>query len=110
MNQPVDQIGQFGSPASGISFPSQYIPSNVTSDQYTNYELLYEEVLGIVTQPQDLYTRSGASLTLNPPGAPTFDQSIIPSYNIYFTDTWKMKPNFTLTYGLGYTVRCRLTI
>jgi hypothetical protein len=33
-----------------------------------------------------------------------YDQSIIPSYNVYFTDTWRMKPSFTLTYGLGYTV------
>ena len=33
-----------------------------------------------------------------------FDQSTIPYYNLYFSDTWRMKPTFTLTYGLGYTI------
>ncbi len=31
-----------------------------------------------------------------------FDQSIIPTYNEYFSDTWHLKPTFTLTVGLGY--------
>jgi hypothetical protein len=102
MNQPVDQIGPSSGLAPGISFSTDYIPTAVPSSQYATYEKLYEEVLGIVTQPQTLYTRTGAQLTLNPPGTPMFDQSIIPSYNFYFTDTWHMKPSFTLTYGLGY--------
>ncbi len=102
MNQPVDQIGQSSGFASGITFPSQYIPTGVSSAQQANYERLYEEVLGMVTQPQTLYTRSGSQLTLNPPGTPMFDQSVIPSYNLYFTDTWHVKPSFTLTYGMGY--------
>jgi hypothetical protein len=102
MNQPVDQIGQSSGFAPGINFPSSYIPTAVPASQDATYERLYEEVLGIVTQPQTLYTRSGSQLTLNPPGTPMFDQSIIPSYNLYFTDTWRMKPTFTLTYGLGY--------
>src|SRR5207248_2939382 len=32
------------------------------------------------------------------------DQSTIPYYNVYFSDTWHMKPTFTLTYGLGWTL------
>ena len=102
MNIPVDQIGQSSGVASGINFPTQYIPAAVPSAQYSTYEKLYEEVLGIVTQPQTLYTRSGSQLTLNPPQTPMFDQSVIPSYQLYFTDTWHMKPTFTLTYGLSY--------
>ena len=102
MNLPVDQIGPSSGFAPGINFSTNYIPTAVPSSQYATYEKLYEEVLGIVTQPQTLYTRSGAKLTLNPPQTPMFDQSIIPSYNVYFTDTWHMKPSFTLTYGLGY--------
>ncbi|MGO9259000.1 MAG: carboxypeptidase-like regulatory domain-containing protein [Bryobacteraceae bacterium] len=104
MNQPVDQIGPSSGTAPGMSFSTNYIPAGVPSSQYTTYEKLYEEVLGIVTQPQMLFTRSGPQLTLNPPGTPMFDQSTIPSYNLYFTDTWHMKPSFTLTYGLGYTL------
>ena len=102
MNLPVDQIGPSSGTAPGISFSTQYIPAGVPTSQYNTYEKLYEEVLGIVTQPQTLYTRTGPQLTLNPPQTPMFDQSVIPSYNLYFTDTWHMKPSFTLTYGLGY--------
>ncbi len=104
MNQPVDQIGPSSGTAPGLSFSTDYIPAAVPSSQYATYERLYEEVLGIVTQPQMLFTRSGSALTLNPPGTPMFDQSTIPSYNLYFTDTWHVKPSFTLTYGMGYTL------
>jgi len=100
MNSPVYQIVN----GSGDTYPSQYRPTGVPSSQISNYNKLYSEVLGIVGQSQDLFTRSGAQLTLQPPGSFMYDQSIIPSYNIYFTDTWHMKPTFTLTYGVGYTV------
>ncbi|MGH9734128.1 MAG: carboxypeptidase-like regulatory domain-containing protein [Candidatus Acidiferrales bacterium] len=61
-------------------------------------------VLGIVTDSQIVYTRSGDNLTLNPPLTPAFDQSTIPYYNVYFSDSWHMKSSFTLTVGLGYTI------
>ena len=54
--------------------------------------------------PRRLHPLSGANLTLNPPLTPAFDKSTIPYYNIYFSDTWHMKPTFTLTYGLGWTL------
>ena len=60
--------------------------------------------LGIVTDAQVAYTRSGNSLTLNPPLTPASDQSTIPFYNVYFSDSWHMKPSFTLTYGMGWTL------
>jgi hypothetical protein len=61
-------------------------------------------VLGIVTDSQVAYTRTGKNLTLNPPLTPAFDQSTIPYYNVYFSDSWHMKSSFTLTFGLGYTI------
>jgi len=61
-------------------------------------------VLGIVTDSQIAYTRQGPNLTLNPPLTHAFDQSTIPYYNVYFSDSWHMKPSFTLTYGLGWTL------
>jgi hypothetical protein len=61
-------------------------------------------VLGIVTASQIAYTRSGPTLALNPPLTHAFDQSTIPYYNVYFSDSWRMKPSFTLTYGLGWTL------
>jgi hypothetical protein len=61
-------------------------------------------VYGMVTDAQVAYTRSGTSLALNAPLTHAFDKSTIPYYNVYFSDTWHMKPSFTLTYGLGWTL------
>ena len=60
--------------------------------------------LGIVTDSQVAYTRTGNALTLNAPLTPASDKVTIPYYNVYFSDTWHMKPSFTLTYGLGWTL------
>src|SRR5208282_4677074 len=70
----------------------------------TNCNSLTQAVLGIVTTSQIAYTRSGPNLTLNAPLTPASDKSTIPFYNFYFSDTWHMKPTFSLTYGLGYTL------
>jgi len=64
----------------------------------------YAAVLGIVTDSQVAYTRSGSTLTLNPPLTYASDKSTIPYYNVYWSDSWRMKPTFTLTYGLGWTL------
>jgi Carboxypeptidase regulatory-like domain len=61
-------------------------------------------VLGIITGAQVAYTRSGPNLALSPPLTHAFDQSTIPYYNVYWSDSWRMKPSFTLTYGLGWTL------
>ena len=47
-------------------------------NQQSTYANLYSEVLGLVSQPQVVYTRSGQNLTLEPVGSSAFDQSIIP--------------------------------
>lgn len=57
-----------------------------------------------MTDSQIAYTRTGPNLTLNPPLTHAFDQSTIPYYNVYFSDSWHMKPTITLTYGLGWTL------
>jgi hypothetical protein len=96
----VYQIGY----GSGITFPTANLPTGLPSSQLNNYENLYSEVLGIVDQPQVMYTRSGANLSLNPIGNPTAVHAIVPSYNFYFSDSWHIRPTFTLTYGLGYAI------
>ena len=61
-------------------------------------------VLGIVTDTQQAYTRSGSNLQLNGPLIPAFDKVTIPYYNLYLNDTWHLKPSLTVTYGLGWAL------
>jgi carboxypeptidase family protein len=92
----------------GLSFTAgavNYIPSSVPANQASNWQTLYTEVLGIVGQPQSLYTRQLPDFSLEPLGTPASDKSIVPTYNVYYSDTWRMRPSLTLTYGLGYTIQ-----
>jgi hypothetical protein len=84
--------------------PSVYQPAGLPASQLTNWSRLYAQVLGLVSQPQVFYTRSGADLDLQPIGTFLLGENVIPSYNVYFSDTWRMRSSFTLTYGLGYNL------
>jgi len=96
----VYQVGN----GSGISMPSAYLPAGLPSSQVTNWSNLYAEALGLVSQPQVMYTRSGANLTLDPVGDPISIHAVVPSYNFYVSDSWHARPSLTLTYGLGYAI------
>jgi hypothetical protein len=80
-----------------------YTPAGIGANG-SNWARDYAIVLGIPSLTQIAYTRTGSNLTLNPPNTPAFDQSTIPFYNLYFSDTWRVKPSFTLSYGLGWTL------
>ena len=98
--QPVYQLGTTAGAGTGVVLnpPAGWTGSAATWGRDA------AAVYGIVSASQIAYTRSGPNLTLNPPLTPAFDQSTIPYYNVYFSDTWHMKPTFTLTYGLGWTL------
>ena len=98
--QPVYQLGTTSSAGNGINMAG-FVP-NVGSSK--NWGRDYAATLGLVSIAQIAYTRSGSNLQLNPPLTPAFDQSTIPFYNIYASDTWHLKPTFTLSYGLGWTL------
>lgn len=91
-------VYQLGSSTTALDISSLGIPSNSTTKRDV------AAVLGIVSASQVAYTRSGPNLTLNPPLTPANEDSIIPYYNVYFSDSWHMKPSFTLTYGLGWAL------
>jgi hypothetical protein len=97
--QPTYQLGD--SAGGGLVDFSSTTPAGVSA---TTWARVNAAVLGIVTDSQIAYTRSGPTLTLNPPLTHAFDQSTIPYYNVYWSDSWHMKPSFTLTYGLGWTL------
>ena len=110
---PVYELG-LGSSGSGLASSSDFANfapcSNTTSvngspvPDIPNCPALVAGALGIVSISQIAYTRAGASLALNPPLTPAEDTLTVPYFNSYFSDTWHMKPTFTLTYGLGWTL------
>jgi hypothetical protein len=106
--QPVYELGAgtAGSElASSISICSlSTVVNGVSTPDIPNCPTLTAAALGIVSISQIAYTRSGANLALNPPLTPASDRDTIPFYNTYFSDTWHLKPTFTLTYGLGWTL------
>ncbi len=44
-------------------------------------------------------------LTANPIGTPLHSYDIVQEYSLYFSDTWKVRPNLTLTYGLNWNLQ-----
>ncbi len=110
--QTVYQIGTTG--GAGINMTG-YVPDAVgctgvyannpnCNSQATNWGRDYAAMLGIVSISQLAYTRSGKDLALNPPLTPASDKVTIPYYNFYGSDTWRVTPKFTLTFGLGWTL------
>ena len=99
--QPVYQLGTAA--GSRLNFGSVFPATLAQSDQF-NFANDYVAALGIVSIAQTAFTRSGPQLTLNAPLTPAQDKSTIPYYNVYFSDSWRVKPSITLTYGLGWTL------
>jgi hypothetical protein len=95
---------QLGDSSGGglVSLPG-LAAAGVPVSSTTNARMV-DAVLGIVTDAQVAYTRSGNNLTLNAPLTPASDQATIPFYNLYASDTWHAKPSLTLNYGLGWAL------
>ncbi len=98
--QTVYQSGASLTTANGMDMTG-FTPAGVPASTWARD---YGIVLGVPGVTQIAYTRTGPNLTLNPPLTPAFDQSTIPFYNLYFSDSWRLKPTFTLSYGLGWTL------
>jgi Carboxypeptidase regulatory-like domain len=101
---PVYSLGN-GTSGSGMGtdlYPCATTPTISTSA--STCDSLTAAALGVVSIASQMFARSGTSLTLDPPLTNAFDKSKIPYYNVYFSDTWHMKPSFTLTYGLGWAL------
>ncbi|HEX4749256.1 MAG TPA: carboxypeptidase-like regulatory domain-containing protein, partial [Bryobacteraceae bacterium] len=96
-NAIVYQVG-----SGGVSFSGFGYPAGLSSSNQTIFQRLYGETLGLVTQPQVAYTRTGSNLTIQPVGSVAYERSIIPTYSLYAADTWHMTPTFTLTYGMSW--------
>jgi hypothetical protein len=108
-NQVVYQISRGGglsfTTGCGASGTSSCTPgtSNFPSSQANRYRNLAASVLGLVSLTQVIYTRTGSTLQLQPIGTQAVEQSTIKYYSGYVADTWRMRPDFTISYGVSYT-------
>lgn len=64
----------------------------------------YSEALGFVGAATQLFPRAGSNFSLT---GQNFlqDHSITDAYSLFFNDSWKIKPNLTLNYGLEWGVQ-----
>jgi len=85
---------------------SAAVTSNcLPSTSIGSWNSMYAQVLGIVDSTSIVVSRSGANLTANPLGSPVRSEIHDPTYSLFFNDSWKIKPNLTLTYGLNWTLQ-----
>jgi hypothetical protein len=76
-------------------------PDFLQAADNTRFNNLYVSLLGIVSQVPALITRD-ASLNLQPLGTGLLTRSTLGAYEFYASDTWRLKPSLTVTYGLTY--------
>lgn len=99
----VGAIGNMPPSAQPIPCSTTVITNCLPASQLTNYNNLYGEMLGFVSQANLVETRTGASLALNPQGTPVASYALVNNYSLFINDSWKVKPNLTLSFGLNWT-------
>ncbi len=112
LTNPVFTIGRLssGSHVSGIPFsnvPAGGCPAGDVcsfAGSRSRWRTDYASVLGIMERAQELFTR-GADFSPNPVGTPLQQHTVVDSYSLYASDTWRLKPSFTLTLGLNWGVQ-----
>ncbi len=100
-------VYSLGNGTTGSGMGSHLYPCATTSTISTSAntcDSLAASVLGVVSIASQVFMRAGSNLALQPPLSNAYDKSTIPYYNVYFSDTWHMKPSITFTYGLGWAL------
>jgi Carboxypeptidase regulatory-like domain len=106
LSAPVANIGAAG----GVTIPASQRPptcgANVTqnclqSADVSRYNQLYASLLGLVNNVSYMAVRD-ANLQPLPIGTGLTNDTVLRHWEFYFSDVWRMKPSFTLAYGLQY--------
>jgi hypothetical protein len=93
----------YGCPA-GPCFPAAGVA--------TDYNTAMVDLMGMVTQAFSQYNYKINSTTTATPlaqGAPIQRHWATDTYSIFFQDTWRVRPNVSLTYGLNYQLMTPIT-
>ena len=74
------------------------------SDAGTNWNRAYISYLGLVDSATQVFARD-ASLNPLEAGSLIDQKANVNSYELHFSDTWRVKPSLTLSYGLTWSVQ-----
>src|SRR6185295_1929234 len=97
VSTPVAEIGASGN----VTIDPSERPANLQPGDVARYNQLYAAILGIVDRVSYLAVRD-AKLQPLPIGTGLINDTILHHWEFYFADVWRMKPSFTLSYGLLY--------
>jgi len=109
LTQLVDSVS-----SSGVAFSPDSQPMPCTASVTTNclpssevgsWNGAYANLAGMVDSTSVVATRTGNNLALNPLGTPLHSYVTDPTYSLFFNDSFKLKPNLTLSYGLNWTLQ-----
>lgn len=96
----VDQLNK----GTGLVTSADTRPQGLPNTLNGIWDTQYAETLGIIGTANQLFVRGGSNFQLT--GAKSFeDHSIIDSYSLYYNDSWKIRPNLTLNYGLEWGIQ-----
>jgi len=99
---------------SGVNFTPAFQPipcaGSVTSNclpssEQGSWNQFYSEIAGIVDQTSVVATRYGNNLTANPLGTPLRSFVLDDTYSLFINDSWKVRPNITISLGLNWTTQ-----
>ena len=74
------------------------------SGKVTTWNGLYANMLGFVGTGAQLFVRGGSNFALTNSKV-VQDTDLVDNYSLYFNDSWKIRPNLTLNYGLEWGVQ-----
>jgi hypothetical protein len=84
-----------------LGIPAADRPAALPTAFQSSWDRLYAASLGLVNNVGILAVRDG-NLNPKPLGASLIAKTTLRAYDFFVQDTWRLKPSFTLTYGLGY--------
>ena len=113
-NAPIYWVGsRHMSSGSFVNTPASQAPtvcgggvttSCILSSDLSRWDSMYSAELGLLDHSSQVITANNQFLP-NPPGTPAIDHVHMGSFYTYVGDSWKLKPSFTLTYGVSWGVQ-----